>query len=165
MQPPPFFSHIICEDSALRSLVRVGRRNKAPVPGVDKLQKVSACLCPRFPEPQEHARCVCLRALCLLTWTGLPPGGSALSLLWVGTLGLLELMSTGELMCSAGRSAGACTMRFSVLRAVVSENCRRLFRRGSGALGKGAGTAALALGDAVPWGCGDQWPLVACRSC
>ena len=75
-------------------------------------------------------------------------------------------MSTGELMCSAGRSAGACTMRFRVLRAVVMENCRRLFLLESGTLAKGAEPAPLALAEAaardVPLA---QWPLVACRSC
>lgn len=84
-------------------------------------------------------------------------------------MGLLELMSTGELISSAGRSAGAWTMRFRVLRAVVMENCRRLFRLESGTLGKAAESAALALGDAVrrdvPLNWGDQWLLVTCRSC
>lgn len=79
-------------------------------------------------------------------------------------MGLLELMSTGELISSAGRSVGECTMRFRVLRAVVMENCLRLFLLESGTLGKAAVPGALALGDA-PLAWGDQWPLVACRSC
>jgi len=87
----------------------------------------------------------------------------------VATVGLLELMSTGELISSACRSAGAWTIRLRVLRAVVMENCRRLFRRESGALGKAGESAPLALGDAIRrdadlnWG--DQWLLLVCSSC
>lgn len=104
-----------------------------------------------------------------LTWIGEPYGDSAFSLLWVATVGLLELMSTGELISSACRSAGAWTMRLRVFRAVVMENCRRLFRLESGTLEKAVGSVPLALGDAVRrdvlLNCGDQWLLLLCRSC
>lgn len=64
-------------------------------------------------------------------------------------MGLLELMRTGELISSACRSAGAWTIRLRVFRAVVMENCRRLFRLESGTLGKGGESAPFALGDAA----------------
>lgn len=67
----------------------------------------------------------------------------------MATVGLLELMSTGELISSACRSAGAWTIRLRVFRAVVMENCRRLFRLESGTLGKAGESAPFALGDAV----------------
>lgn len=104
-----------------------------------------------------------------LTWAGGPWGASACSLLGVATLGLLELMSTGELISSTGRSAGECTMRFRVLRAVVMENGRRLFRRESGALWSAGGSLPFALGEAVRSDAhlngGGQWLLLVCRSC
>lgn len=72
-------------------------------------------------------------------------GNSAFSL-WVVTDGLLELMSTGELISRECRSVGECTIRLRVFKAVVIENCFMLFLLDSDRLQKAGDSMHFALG-------------------
>lgn len=104
------------------------------------------------------------------TWTGGPYGNSTFSLLWVATVGLLELMSTGELISSVCRSVGEWTILLSEFKALVIENGLRLFLLDSDTLRKVGDSVPFALGEAVLKGDeylneGDRWLFFVCRSC
>lgn len=74
-------------------------------------------------------------------------GKSTLSMGWVITEGLLELMSTGVLISTMWRPEGEWTIRLRVFRAVVMENCPGAFLLDPGPLRRVGVLVALPLED------------------